>query len=531
MYCDKPQVNLLTFLLAAHGIHRVVVCPGSRNAVLVHDFNEHPDLQCFPATDERSAAFTAIGLIEADGRAAAVCVTSGSALLATLPAVAEAYYRRLPLVIISADRPAAWLDQMDGQTIRQENGLQPYAPTFTLAGMHDETGRIQAERTANTALLTALRGGPVHINVPLTEPLFSFTTAQLSPCRIMREVRPVCPAPLPADVLASLQAARLPVLIVGQYEGEIPEVLDQIEASDGILLLPELLANMPGAWRTAVLEQSNARSALSPDLVLHAGGNLVNKQLKLQLRASAQTRVIRIEEGDLWPDTFSHLDTIVRAPLADVLRQLASTLTPHAEVRRWKRRLEALRADLENAVTNTRNALTDGNVIRQACRISEFTPGVSLHLGNSMSVRHATRCLQGGKVRVHCNRGTNGIEGSLSAAAGHSLVYGGLTVAILGDLSFFYDQNALWNEKLDGRLRVLLLNNGGGDIFHRLPGLSASPALSEYISARHHATATGTAQAFGLRYIAVNEEAQLQPALRSLFQPGGERPLIVEVFT
>ena len=134
MYCDTPQVNQLTALLEAHHIRHIVVCPGSRNATIAHNLNEKGE-NCFtlhPVTDERSAAFVAIGLILATQECTAVCVTSGSALINCIPAVAEAYYRHLPLLIISADRPQNWIGQLDGQTLPQSGALLPYCPTYTL---------------------------------------------------------------------------------------------------------------------------------------------------------------------------------------------------------------------------------------------------------------------------------------------------------------------------------------------------------------------------------------------------------------
>ena len=126
MYSNKDSVNILTALLVAHGIRHAVVCPGSRNAPIVHNFNECPDIECHPVTDERSAAFFALGIAQATDQPVAVCVTSGTALLNVAPAVAEAHYQHQALVVISADRPAQWIGQLDGQTLRQPGALQPW---------------------------------------------------------------------------------------------------------------------------------------------------------------------------------------------------------------------------------------------------------------------------------------------------------------------------------------------------------------------------------------------------------------------
>jgi len=172
-----------------------------------------------------------------------------------------------------------------------------------------------------------------------------------------------------------------------------------------------------------------------------------------------------------------------------------------------------------------------GPLLHACCDRLRTVPGVSLHLGNSMAVRFAARYMAGGEFPVHCNRGVNGIEGSLSAAVGHSLAWPGLTVAILGDLSFFYDQNALWNERLNGRLRILVLNNGGGGIFHRLPGLGASAALPGLIDGAHSRHTAGVAETFGLRRMEIRREADIDPALSLLLAPASDRPVLIEAFT
>ena len=164
MYCNKANANQLTALLIAHGIRDIVVCPGSRNGVLAHNFHAAPLLNAHPVTDERSAGFVALGLALATGKPAAVCVTSGSALLATLPAVSEAYFRHIPLIVISADRPPQWIGQMDGQTLPQQHALQPYADTYNIIEPQNETERWGNNRLINEALCRCREpeGRPVH---------------------------------------------------------------------------------------------------------------------------------------------------------------------------------------------------------------------------------------------------------------------------------------------------------------------------------------------------------------------------------
>ena len=181
MYSNKENVNILTALLVRHGVQCAVVCPGSRNSAIVHNLHECPDIQCFPVTDERSAGFYALGMAQALRKPVVVCVTSGTALLNLAPAVAEAYYQHIPLVAVSADRPPQWIDQLDGQTLPQPDALGRFVrKAVSLPEPTDADTRWYCNRLVNEALIAARQGGggPVHINVPITEPLFEYTVAE-----------------------------------------------------------------------------------------------------------------------------------------------------------------------------------------------------------------------------------------------------------------------------------------------------------------------------------------------------------------
>ena len=530
MYSHKKNVNLLTAVMARHGLRDVVVCPGSRNGALVHNFNECPDFCCHAVTDERSAAFVAIGIIEATKRPVAVCVTSGSAVLGTLPAVAEAAMRHLPLLIISADRPAEWIGQQDGQTLPQIDALQPYASTFVVPEIETPSEHWYANRQANEALVELSRNKPIHINLPLSEPLFEFTETQLPQERIFTEHRPATQSPLSDEIMQQIESARLPVLVIGQYEKPLPYI-EELEAAHHVLILPEHLSNTPGAWRTAVMEYTDTLTEFQPDLILHAGGNFVHKRTKLMLRQAASCPVVRIDEYGQCPDTFCRVQTVVRAGLPEVVQQLCSLTTAKPEVVRWKEMLEAHKIEARQLSLLSPEDPTALRAVQLCCSAVLQQECASLHLANSTTVRMASRFIEGGEYPVHCNRGTNGIEGTLSTAAGHSLASPGRTFVMLGDLSFFYDSNALCNPELSGNLRILLINNGGGAIFHQLPGLRASAALPKYIAAGHTFRAQGLADTYGLHYMAVAPGESLEAAIRFLTQDEATRPVLVEVFT
>ncbi|MCI6643725.1 MAG: 2-succinyl-5-enolpyruvyl-6-hydroxy-3-cyclohexene-1-carboxylic-acid synthase [Bacteroidales bacterium] len=517
MFCDKPSVNQLTALMLAHGVHHVVVCPGSRNAAIVHNFavcETQGKMTLYPVTDERSAAFVAIGIALAVNAPVAICVTSGSALLNTLPAVAEAYYRHLPLLIISADRPEEWIGQLDGQTLPQRNALMPYAPTFQLT----EDNLAWNNRMLNEALCRLHKpcSEMAHLNVPLSEPLFSFSTPSLPTERVVKAFWPKVENPLPTEIVDAVAMARCPMLYLGQYEsGILPEVA-QLDAQNALLVMAEPISQQHLTEHLSLLDLPN----FHPDLIIHAGGNTVDKRLRLFLR-SCEAKVIRLEEGTDFVDTLSHLDSIVYTPLQTALRQLLS-LPANANVAKLKEQCKAT-PHSKPLVWNEECAVS---LLRQSVKDKE----VVFHLANSQSVRlYKGNVATTAQQKVYCNRGVNGIEGSLSAAVGYALASQMVNYCIIGDLSFFYDGNALWNQQLKGNLRVLLLNNGGGRIFDHLPGLSASMAQGPYVSANHHTSAEGLCQSHGAHYLVAHSEEEYIRLLPQFTTEESDRPMVLEV--
>ena len=524
MYSNKENVNILTALLVAHGVRHAVVCPGSRNAPVVHNLNECPDIRCYPVTDERSAGFYALGMSQCLHEPVAVCVTSGTALLNLAPAVAEAYYQHVPLVAISADRPPQWIDQLDGQTMPQPDALGRFVyKAVTLPEPHDGESRWYCNRLVNEALLE--RRGPVHINVPITEPLFDFTTAVLPAERSIE----LTPADMPPHVLSHLcrmfMQSKRPMLIAGQPMN-------------------------PHLDEAAYLVMDDERYV--PDLVVYTGGSIVSKRLKHFLRKAKETWVVNAT-GDV-TDTFQNVTRVFvgdGAVVADQLRFMLEQQS-HPFVQLWDDLLARVRSQAEayepaysemavvkyfesqlSLRSHTRKART---VIAKPhsqsenchCEATLAKRELSIHYANSSAIRLANIYAA---HPVWCNRGVNGIEGSLSTAAGFSCVTDEPVFCVVGDLSFFYDQNALWNQNLRGNLRILLLNNGKGGIFHMLPGLEQSAARDTFVAAEHHTTAEGICQQNRVRYLKATNMEEMQEGVDTLTREACDTPMLLEVFT
>lgn len=508
----------------AHGIEEAVVCPGSRNAPIVHNLQLCPDIRCTAVTDERSAGFYALGIALATGRPVAVCVTSGSALLNLSPSVAEAAYRHVPLIIVSADRPTEWIDQLDGQTLPQPNALGVLVRKCVQLPEEPEK-HWYCNRLVNEALLAATSrgGGPVHINVPLDEPLFEFSASKLPTERVIRHI-PSPSIPL-AEVTERLHQAAFPMLVIGQmpYDRGTEQAVGLLARK--LLILQEPLS--PGQGTVAfdeVLKQETT-TLNPPDFVLYLGDTIVSKRLRHYLRNQEETEIWSVCEDGEVHDTMKHQTAVITCNPSILLRQLSENYSGNLckPAQQWA---QALTEAEETVAAEPLTFSADGAVRYFEEQLEDMDYPFQVHYANSTAVRLANRHA---RHYVWCNRGVNGIEGSLSTASGFSLATRDMVFCIIGDLSFFYDQNALWNRHVGGNLRILLLNNGGGEIFATLPGLSQSPAAKDYIAAAHDTSAQGICTQNDIGYIKATNLEEMQLAIVRLLTAETQRPLLAEI--
>ena len=531
MFSNKESVNQLTALLVKHGIRHAVVCPGSRNAPIVHNLNECPDITCYPVTDERSAGFYALGMMQALDEPVVVCVTSGTALLNLAPAVAEAWYQHQPLIVVSADRPEAWIDQLDGQTLPQPGALGRFVRrTVSLP----ETDAWHCNRLINEALLaaTADDARPVHINVPISEPLFTFDVPQLPAARQIVRTSPtrdydcLCP-----EFVDGLLAARRPMIVFGQTNPHDFEGIDVEFLFSHVIVLHEALSPFPHVSHfDEVLYHGQMEP---PDFIIHVGDTVVSKRLRHFLRRAVDAQTWRISPSGDVEDTFQNLRGIIVGDPESVLQSLSHKIS-HRKLSSTNYRRQWLSALTEAA----RHAADYQPAYSQMAAVKYFEEQLSspfggepkggFHYANSSAIRLANIYA---RHHVWCNRGVNGIEGSLSTAAGFSCVTDECVYCVIGDLSFFYDQNALWNQNLRGNLRILLLNNGRGGIFNLLRGLEQSPARDRFVAAAHQTTAEGICRQNDVVYLKAENMEGMQQGIDTLVNMACQRPVLLEVMT
>ena len=537
MYSDKKSILQLAALLKAHGVRKMVLCPGSRNAAIVHTFANIEDFTCYSITDERSAGFFAIGLSLQGGGPAAVCCTSGSALLNLHPAVAEAYYQQIPLIVISADRPAAWIGQMDGQTLPQPHVFGSLVKmSVNLPEVHTEEDEWHCNRLINEAILeTTHHGkGPVHINVPISEPIYRFTAKELPEVRVITRYQGLNVYDRDyKELIEKLNGYQKRMVVVGQmtliyqFDKKFIKPL-----SKNFAWLTEHLSNqtIPALpiknFDVAISGMDEERQEqMTPDLLITYGGHIVSKQLKKYLRTHKPKEHWHITPDGKVADLFGCLTTVIEMDPFEFLEKIAFMLDgkPTNYPMVWENWCKI----------HPSPELPYSQISVTGDLIKALPAPCALHLANSSTVRYAQLFPLSNDVEVCCNRGVNGIEGSLSSALGYAVASDKLNFVIIGDLSFFYDMNALWSTHFHNNLRILVLNNEGGEIFHTLPGMDKSGGTSrKFITAEHHTSARGWAEERGFLYMNATDDEEWQEALKTFASPEEHpQPMLLEVWT
>lgn len=549
MYSDKENINILTAALVQYGVSQAVVCPGSRNAPIVHNLHEHPAIVCHPVTDERSAGFYALGISLATNMSpVVVCVTSGSALLNLAPAVAEAHYQHVPLIVVSADRPERWIGQLDGQTLPQPEAFGSMVrKTVQLPEPRDEEEQWHCRRLVCEALHVATlhSSAPVHINVPISEPLFSFTTATLPDVHPYHRYRPFLSlSAVPRLPKALLNSRRL-MVVIGQT---LPNITLDIIV-DELYHIAAVLREALGGEATNVdeaLARTADKTALRPDYVLYIGDTVVSKRLKAFLReCDAPTAIITLD-ASCTPDPTMHLSDLIECYNTEEMEAILEKLCDDFQ-KCYSGGRDCPEHDLyvarESFAMRWNDLLSDARIsakdfeprYSQMSAVRYFEQQLDsmeyewqVHYANSSAIRLANIYA---KHHVWCNRGVNGIEGSMSTAAGFSLATSDVVFLVIGDLSFFYDQNALWNSEIGANLRIILLNNGGGGIFRSVAGLPESGAPMALVAGQHSIDARGICFQNDIEYIDAHDQDEMRQGITRLLTKSNTRPVVIEIFT
>ena len=569
-YPSIPLAQTVVRLCAHYKIERVVICAGSRNAPLTNGFVSNSFFKTFSVVDERAAAFFALGMAQQSSQPVALVCTSGSALLNFYPAIAEAYYSDIPLIILSADRMPHRIDIGDGQTIRQTGVFEPHLeaaailkpdvshatqtllqnPMQKLIPFDADQAMISrtqaAVQTHNTHEISRVLGlsikrkGPVHLNIPLEEPLYGMTeevipfeelahkdaevtliSSDLE--RIKKhwnesKKKWVIMGVLPPD---SIEREYISLLCNDPSVIVFTETTSNVWHSKAIHSIDTLMASLE-------LSDINDKESIGPEILLTFGGMVISKKIKSFLRIHAPKHHWHVNEKKAY-NTYYRLDQhFIQSPNSFISKL-------------YSKGVEFLENDYHHSVFSLfenfkaygksylkKLPFSDLDVFH---RIANLLPnGMHLQIANSSSIRYVQLMDWPETTTFFCNRGTSGIDGSTATAVGAAQLSNKPTILITGDLSFFYDVNGLWNDYIPMNFKVILINNQGGGIFRILPGEKDSPSYDRYFETIHKREAKYVAKTFGFKYQKVSSQWQLNRKLSRFFK-AKDGPRILEIQT
>ncbi|HSI74366.1 MAG TPA: 2-succinyl-5-enolpyruvyl-6-hydroxy-3-cyclohexene-1-carboxylic-acid synthase [Lunatimonas sp.] len=538
----QPIIDLAT-ICAAKGIKEAILSPGSRCAPLSLAFIRHPDIRCRTIPDERSAAFIALGMAQQLNKPVVLVCTSGSAALNYYPAIAEAYFQQIPLLILTADRPAEWIDQLDGQTIRQNDVYGSHVKkSYAFPDSFEHPDKCwHAHRIINEAINESMASprGPVHINIPLREPFYPTGEEKFD----FKQTVQIIDATRGVLRLSEEQKNSLKTRL-GKYRGilvipgqqkprpEIRMLLSQVAQQKKATVISDLITNTHTAdtinHPDFILQTISEKSAMVPDLVISFGKSILSKSLKQFLRSSSATHW-HIQENGYVPDPYQRLAKIIHCQPTEILELMLEIQVegdPHF-IQAWKDSEkmigEKLQAIIKEAEFGEFKALA-----HCFCKIPLDS---KLHLSNSMTVRYAS--FLGNlhpSIEIIANRGTSGIDGSNSTAVGCTFTTKDVVTLVTGDMAFFYDRNAFWHKYNLPNLRIIVLNNHAGGIFRLIDGPAQLPELEEFFETEQTLSASHLALEYGFDYSPIYTAEELKAALVN-FYGKSNRPKVLEIFS
>ncbi len=542
---DKENVHVFVESCVAAGLKHVVISPGSRNAPLTISFDEHPNTSCFLVHDERSAAFFALGMAIQLQQPVAVLCTSGSAVLNYFPAVAEAFYQNIPLVIISADRPEEWINHGDGQTIMQDHVFGKHVKGYLQLSDAGESAEHQLKIIAGTHQLfnNALGNsrGPIHFNFALEEPLYgtrevtSFDSTRFDSKEKTDDASTVLDFTNYQD---SWSRATKKLVLCGQMpkNDALFHELKILADDPSVLIMVENTSNLYDLRFVHCIDRTIEHldrndDSFVPEILVTLGGAIVSKKIKTLLRNWDIAEHWRVGYDFPEMDTFRKMTASLEMNPSTFIRKINEVprVAANSYAPQWKT-IDFTRQDFTREFCET----APWSDLKVFHLLLDFLPENStLHLGNSSVVRYAQLFDPLTNVIYQSNRGTSGIDGSMSTASGAAAMDTDTWhVHFTGDISFFYDSNALWNENLTPNLRIFVINNSGGGIFKIIPGPNSTAQYEKYFVAKHEHSAEHICKAFGVEYFKATNEDELLGNMEAFYAHDADgRPKLMEVFT
>ncbi len=531
MYPKKELAQIIISACRQFEIGTVIISPGSRNAPLTIGFANDEDFDTISIVDERCAAFFALGIAQQQQKPVAIVCTSGSAVLNYYPAVAEAYYSQIPLVVISADRPKHLIDIGDGQTIRQENVFQNHI-LFNANLQEKQTEKNFELLTEAFSMLTQVKG-PIHINAPFDEPLYETVDEMMEfPFKVNQQIQM---DEVDYEQLSSQwNASKKKMILVGVHypDTELEILLDKVANDPSVLVLTETTSNLHNhrfinSIDNLIFNLNNEElTSLQPDILLTFGGLIISKKIKKFLRDYQPKEHWHVNELRAF-NTYFALTNHIKIDSKTFFKSF-SEKTKYENGSDYESKWMGYRNH-----TNERHKeylkIAPYSDLKVFESVLESLPEQSeVQFSNSAIIRYSQLFKMKKSLTVFCNRGTSGIDGSTSTAIGAAYVNTNRTTLITGDLSFFYDSNGLWNDYIPKDFRIIIVNNSGGGIFKIIPGPKSTDAL-HYFEAPHRLKAEYLSEMYGLEYKSASNLKSLKEQLADFYKD--DHPKILEIFT
>lgn len=533
------HITELVSICTKKGVQNAILSPGSRCAPLTLAFARHPQVHTRTVSDERSAAFIALGMAQQLEEPVALVCTSGSAALNYFPAVAEAFFQQIPLLILTADRPPEWIDQYDGQTIYQPEVYGKHVKgSYQLPDPSSNPDqRWHAARIVNEAINLAKQfpSGPVHINIPLREPFYPEQGKELVFPEKPRVFNLLNSNTEPTDeslikLKNRLGVVQRIVLIPGQQRPDpiVQSLLDQLSTKQKAVIITDTISNLQSEQTITLhdhwLGNKEVSESLSPDLIISFGKSIISKSLKLFLRGTNASHW-HIQPDGKTKDTFQRLTRTIATSPAYFLNWLVQNLSQQDA--QYYQTWHTLEKRVSTVLPQILQSQPFGEYPALAQSLQKIPVLSKIHVANSMAVRYVNM-LGKRSQEVICNRGTSGIDGSNSTAVGCTFTTKEIVTLITGDLAFFYDRNAFWHNYTLPNLRIMLLNNHAGGIFRLIDGPKDQPELEEYFETKQKLSAQHLATEFGFFYSKAINQEQLEASLMDFYEDS-LHPKILEI--
>ncbi|MXV39241.1 2-succinyl-5-enolpyruvyl-6-hydroxy-3-cyclohexene-1-carboxylic-acid synthase [Flavobacteriaceae bacterium Ap0902] len=534
---SKINVQLIAETLINLGVEDIIISPGSRNGALTMQFANDKRFHCYSIVDERSAGYVALGMALEIQKPVVISCTSGSAAANYYPAITEAFYQNIPLIVLTADRPEGYADLFDGQTIRQENLFEKhvYYSTQLQESEHDEiltSNFLEIKKAVHEAIV---HQGPVHINMPFSEPLYESIEEKLITFDAIGDPNhPTHFVPWD-DMTQEYTQIEKVMILVGQHapNAELQKLIDEVSNFDNVIILTETTSNLHTTSHISQIDavlrniKDDMIDAFKPDLLITLGQRVISKKIKQFLRQNKPQFHWHVDQH--WqPDTYFALTQEVKQSPAEFLSIFLEDFQPKKS--NYKHQWHAIEQHNQQSQDAFMQSLPWSDLLVFKEIIGHYPAAYTVHYSNSSVIRYSQLFKHTPHNPVYCNRGTSGIDGSTSTAIGFAMKSEKPVVLVTGDISFFYDSNALWNNYIPSHFRIILINNGGGNIFKIIPGPAKSNALETFFETQHHLKASHLASMYGFEYLQVTDQTQLKSVWQE-FYAISKAPKILEINT